>query len=150
MTAQEAFTKMLRQEVAPALRRLGFKGSGQRYELPSETHWAIVGFQKFSWSDRDRVEFTLNVQVIGRNEWERARAEQPYLGVKPSANAYGGVGWEKRVADIVPGHSAGDLTWTVTAGAPTEPLAGDVVAMIADYVVPAIRRRIERERPHPG
>lgn len=38
MTAQEAFIRMLKEEIAPALRRLGFKGSGQRFELRSDTH----------------------------------------------------------------------------------------------------------------
>jgi Domain of unknown function (DUF4304) len=142
VTAQEAFRKMLKEEVAPALRRLGFKGSGQRYELPSETHWAIVGFQKFTWSDQDRVDFTVNVTVTDRDEWEHARKERPYLTARPSANVGAGVGWEKRIADIVPADR--DLIWTVIAGQPTEPVAGDVVSVLADHVIPAVRRRIER------
>ena len=150
MTAQEAFTKMLRQEVAPALRRLGFKGSGQRYELPSETHWVVIGFQKFTWSDQRRVEFTVNVTVVDRDEWDRARAERPYLTAKPSASVYEDVGWEQRIAALVPDRTDGDLTWIVTAGAPTEPVAGDVVALIADHVLPAVRHRIERERRRRG
>jgi hypothetical protein len=148
VTAQEAFTKMMKQEIAPALRRLGFKGSSQRYELPSETHWAIVGFQKFSWSDHDRVEFTLNITVVDRAEWARAREARPYLPVRPSANVGGGVGWERRVADLVPDHRNGDLSWAVSPDFPTEAVAGDVVTAIAEHVLPAIRRRIDR-RPAP-
>ena len=67
-TAQEAFVKMMKEEIAPALRRLGFKGSGQRYELPSPTHWALLGFQKSAYSDSPEVRFTVNVTIAGRDE----------------------------------------------------------------------------------
>lgn len=145
MTAQEAFARMMKHEVAPALRRLGFKGSGQRYELPSETHWAIIGFQKFKWSNRDSVEFTLNLTVVDRDDWLRAREARRYLPARPSANVFGGVGWEARIADLVPSGTEGDYAWTVTAGLPTEPVAGDVVGAITDYVVPAMRGRIKAQ-----
>src|SRR5439155_1336209 len=68
MTAQEAFTMMVKDEIAPALRELGFKGSGQRFTLPSETHWALLGLQKFTWSDRDRVDFYRGDELVGSGE----------------------------------------------------------------------------------
>jgi uncharacterized protein DUF4304 len=142
VTAQEAFTKMLKQEVAPALRRLGFKGSGQRYELPSDTHWAIIGFQKFTWSDQERVEFTLNITVAGKDEWAHAREKRPYLSAKPSANTRGGVGWEQRISDLMSENE--ERRRAVTADRPTEPVAGEVVGAIRDFAIPAIRKRIGR------
>jgi hypothetical protein len=142
MTAQEAFTKMLKEDVAPALRRLGFKGSGQRYELPSDTHWAIIGFQKFSWSNQERVEFTLNITVVGKDEWERARKKRPYLSAKPSANTGGGVGWEERIGNLTPEKE--ERRWAVAADRPTEPVAGDVVGAIRDFALPAMRKRVAR------
>jgi hypothetical protein len=144
MTAQEAFTKMLKQEVAPALRRLGFKGSGQRYELPSVTHWAIVGFQKFSWSDQQRVEFTLNITVVGKDAWARAREKRPYLSAKPSANVGGGVGWEERIGNLMPKNE--EQRWAVTPDRPTESVAGDVVGAIRDFALPAMHKRMGRTR----
>jgi Domain of unknown function (DUF4304) len=110
-TAQEAFARMMKEEIAPALRRLGFKGSGQRYELRSDTHWAIVGFQKFSWSDQGQVEFTLNLTVIGRDEWLRARERRPYLSERPQANVGAFVGWEEWIGALMPDAAAG--TWIV-------------------------------------
>ncbi len=37
--------------ISPALRTMGFKGSGGRYQLPSEDQWALLGFQKSTFSD---------------------------------------------------------------------------------------------------
>lgn len=128
--------------IAPALRRLGFKGSGQRYELPSDTHWAIVGFQKFSWSDQDKVEFTLNLTVTGRDEWMRARERRRHLSERPQANAGAFVGWEERIGALMP-DDAGE-TWIVTGDLPTEPVAGQVVAAVERFVLPAMRARISR------
>jgi hypothetical protein len=56
--AQEASKEMLQSTIAPRLRALGFKGSGQVFELPDERFWALVGFQKSVSSDRSKVKFT--------------------------------------------------------------------------------------------
>ncbi len=45
-TAQEQYRIMINGVISPALRSLGLKGSGGRYELPSVTHWALLDFQK--------------------------------------------------------------------------------------------------------
>jgi hypothetical protein len=63
-TAQVVFERMLREEVAPALRELGLRGSGQRFRLPSESHWALLAFQKSQWSDADEIRFTVNVMTV--------------------------------------------------------------------------------------
>jgi Domain of unknown function (DUF4304) len=55
VTAQEAFTMMVKEQIAPALRELGFKGSGQRFTLPDDEHWALIGLQKFTWSNREAM-----------------------------------------------------------------------------------------------
>lgn len=49
---------MLRNNLAPALRALGFKGSGQIYTLPDEDCWALVGIQRSQFSDRYDLRFT--------------------------------------------------------------------------------------------
>jgi hypothetical protein len=66
VTAQETYREMMKTQVAPALRGLGFKGSGQNYELPSPGHWAMLGFQKSAWSDASALRFTVNVLVVSR------------------------------------------------------------------------------------
>jgi hypothetical protein len=42
MAAQDDYREMIRDHIAPALREMGFKGSGQNYALPSETHWGVA------------------------------------------------------------------------------------------------------------
>jgi hypothetical protein len=37
-TALDIFRVMMREEIAAELRRMGFKGSGQSFTLPLETH----------------------------------------------------------------------------------------------------------------
>ena len=73
LTAQEMFRAMVRDQVAPALRDLGFKGSGQVYLLPSETHWAMLSFQKSASSDAASVRFAVNFDVTTKQEWEHRR-----------------------------------------------------------------------------
>ena len=140
MTAQDAFARMMKHEIAPALRRLGFKGSGQRYELPWEAGWAILGFQKSTSSGAERVKFTINVTVVSGDEWARARKERPYLPERPSANTYEDVGWETRVGALIPG-AGGDRWWSVSADSPTEPVAAEAVEAVKEYVLPPMRAR---------
>jgi hypothetical protein len=59
---------MIREHVAPALREMGFKGSGQNYSLPSETHWVSLWFQKSAYSDALRIRFTVHLLVVGKDE----------------------------------------------------------------------------------
>src|SRR5712691_6087251 len=96
---------MLREDVAPSLRRLGLKGSGQVYTIPSSTHWAIVAFQKSAYSDADLVRFTLNLTVARKDEWAAAYAEkQPVIGRRPMPNTYVPVGssWHSRIGHLMP------------------------------------------------
>jgi hypothetical protein len=139
-TAQEAFARMVKEEIAPGLRRMGFKGSGQRYELPSETHWAMLSFQKSAFSDSDDVRFTINLKVIGREEWQRARQERSYLGERPSPSVFANVGWESRIGRLLPGDR--DQWWTVTADGPTEPVAREILEAVKEFAFPAMIERM--------
>uniref|UniRef100_UPI003A8AB972 DUF4304 domain-containing protein n=1 Tax=Streptomyces sp. Agncl-13 TaxID=3400628 RepID=UPI003A8AB972 len=65
-TAQQAFASLMRARIAPGLRALGFKGSGQTYELPHLETWALIGFQKAAHKTAGQVEFTLNVTVADK------------------------------------------------------------------------------------
>src|SRR5215203_3046681 len=88
-TAQAVFKTMLRDQVAPRLRELGFEGSRQNFSLPSETHYALLAFQKSDFSDKSAVRFTVNLTVVGREDWEqgsrRAWPDQPLR--PPQANS---------------------------------------------------------------
>jgi Domain of unknown function (DUF4304) len=69
-TARDAFKAMLQTEIAPTLRELGLRGSGQNVELPSLNCWVLLNFQKSAWGDRSDAEFTINLTVINRVEWQ--------------------------------------------------------------------------------
>jgi Domain of unknown function (DUF4304) len=139
MTAQEAFTTMVKEQIAPALRELGFKGSGQRFVLPSETDWAQIGLQKFTRSNRDFVDFTANVTVVSRDVWDTERAEQPHLPKQPAPNIYYGTyAWQTRIGDLVPERR--EKVWRVDPDRPTEPVAEEFVAAIRDHALPAMRK----------
>ena len=148
MTAQETFSTMMRSRIAPALRKLGLKGSGQTFQLPSDECWALLGFQRSQWSDAGHAKFTVNVTVASREAWERARAQRSYLNERPSPNTfYGTFVWQQRIGALMPGGE--DCWWNVRGGAETSAVASAVVDAIREYALPAMRdemRRVESNR----
>jgi hypothetical protein len=54
--AQETYADLVKGQISPELRVLGFKGSGGRYSLPSSTCWALLSFQKSAYSDATEVQ----------------------------------------------------------------------------------------------
>jgi hypothetical protein len=140
-TAQETYGELLKKRVAPALRELGFKGSGQNYRLPSDDYWALLGFQKSTSSDASRVRFTANVLVVSRADWDAVREERPRLPERPTATTFWGTFvWQKRIGELLPGGE--DLWWEVAAGVGASELADAVIWAVQDYVLPAMRRRM--------
>jgi hypothetical protein len=150
-SAQEAFRRMMSEQVAPKLRALGFKGSGQRFTLPSESHWAILGFQRSAWGDSKKGQFTINLTVVSKEAWEASRTERPYRGAAPQPNAFEGVpAWEERIGSLIPGDL--DRWWEVRGGGPTEQVAAEVLSVIEEYALPEMRRQIagspDARHPH--
>lgn len=144
-TAQDSFKAMLREEIGPALRELGFKGSGQRFELPSDRYWALIGFQRSAWSDSAEVRFTINVTVASRSGWAEARSTRPFLGERPAPNAIYSAPtiamqdyvWQSRIGRLLPAGT--DRWWQVSAGMDARPVAAEVIGVIRDYALPAMR-----------
>ena len=133
---------MLRDELAPRLRQLGFKGSGQAFSLPDVERWITIGFQKSAWSDADSVRFTVNVTVANKAEWERMRQERTHLPAKPAPNRfYGSFVWQKRIGHLLPGGE--DQWWEVASDSSEAPkVAAAVAAAIRDHVLPAIHAHL--------
>lgn len=141
--AQERFKAMLKEHVAPALRDLGFKGSGQTFVLPNEHCYASLGFQKWKGNDAERVSFTVNVSVVPKTAW--AEFEYPRTGTTPSPNL-GYVDspvWQKRIGAFLPG--SGDVWWTLTDDSDASSAAREVVRAIEDAAVPAMLAQMERQ-----
>ena len=147
VTAQELFKVMLRDRIAPALRGLGLKGSGQEFILPSATHWALLGSQRDRYSDARGLRFTVNVNVIERGVWTRAHAAHPWIGPKPRSIVSGYAlrdselpgFWHRRIGQLM---GRDDHWWSVDTRTDTEALAGEVVNTIASHVLPRIRERM--------
>jgi hypothetical protein len=138
-SAQEAFASMLRDELAPRLRQLGLKGSGQAFTLPDDEHWAQIGIQKSQWSTVGAVRFTVNATVTHRDAWDEARKERTYLPRKPAPNTlYGEPAWSRRIGELLPGGQ--DQWWELRADA-RDPgaVAAAVADAIRDHVLPAMR-----------
>ena len=84
VAAQSIYQDIVKDSLSPALRQLGFKGSGGRYSLPCAHCWAQLGFQKSVYSDAEEVQFTANLQVVNTSDWAEARTERPYLPERPA------------------------------------------------------------------
>ena len=117
---------MIKNQVAPGLRRLGFKGSGQNYQLPSANHWAMLGFQKSDHCDSRRIYFTTNLLVVSREVWDREREQSSYMPARPTAiTSWGTFAWWRRLGEVIEGGQ--EIWWELDAGRSTEQLADAIL-----------------------
>jgi hypothetical protein len=129
VTGQEAFTTMIRDVLAPALRAAGFRGSGRRFVLPGSTTWLVVGIQKSRWNDATEVSFTVNLTAADRAAWSTARATASWLPEAPSGIAIYPVGRTIRIGALLPPDRQ-DRWWTVRGGADPTRVGEEVAAAI--------------------
>jgi hypothetical protein len=134
-TAQDEYKRMLREEIAPALRRLGLKGSGGNFVLPHPDRYLLIGFQGSSSNTTEAVRFTVNLAVINRNAWEQGW--QPWWG-KPSATTEGPVGTYMRLGQLMPEQN--DVWWGLAPGTDTAALAAEVVQAVEQFGLPGLRQ----------
>lgn len=160
-TAQDRFKRHLRDDIAPALRREGLRGSGTSYVLPNPTVWAQVGFQKSMSSSTDVVRFTINLKVTDKASWDEQRRDHsavkdtPPLGIdpdawnarrleesyyppRPAANTLG-YGRYKRIGQLLP--SPGDQWWDLTVDNADE-VIGIALHALLTYGLPWLRREV--------
>jgi hypothetical protein len=141
MTAQDDYREMIREHVAPALREMGFKGSGQNYSLPSETHWVSLWFQKSTYSDALQIRFTVHLLVVGKDEWEAMREANDRLPERPRG-FYGAparswtVSYRPRPKEAPDGWT--QIWWELEADQPIEPLATLVISTVRNEALPRI------------
>lgn len=101
--AQARFKAWTNEHLAPGLRRLGFKGSGQTFSLPDDECWVLLGVQKSTSSTARQVKFTLNLSVANRQLWSDLRQWQHYwLAAKPSANVTSPGQQSRRIGNLLP------------------------------------------------
>lgn len=140
---------MLREDIAPALRELGFKGSGKRFTLPSAVYFAAIGIQSSVASTGDRVKFTLNLSVVPKETWNLARAADGSLPATPSPNvAYerSASQWWERIGILAYGS---DQWWELDCrlGNQRDRVAKGIIAAVHDFGLPALRAQM---RPVPS
>ena len=141
MTAQDAFKRMMSDCVVPLLRSHRYRGSGQRFWLPNESHHAGFGVQKRNSSTGLAVRFTANLVVVGRREWEDFLIQHPYHPERPSPNTYAPrpAMW-KRIGEIMPGGQ--DKWWTISEGDGEDRTASEFTEAVAAYAIPFIETHI--------
>ncbi|WP_273652068.1 DUF4304 domain-containing protein [Cellulomonas fimi] len=133
--AKDVYQRILRDEIGPALRAVGARGSSGRFAMPSATHWAQLTFQKSSWNEADALAFTINLLVIRRDAWASIVARDPWMGKEPSATSHiGPPAAQTRIGFLRPAGT--DHWWELTTGAPVEPVLDEVMSDIFCLALP--------------
>jgi hypothetical protein len=140
LTQQQVYDRLMRSSFAPALRKVGMKGSGGRFELPSQPYWVQLGFQKSAFSGSDSVTFTVNLSVISRQKWAEQVAADPALGSRPAPSVdYGSWCEWARIGELMSGGE--DHWWWLNRGQDPTPVAAHVVTTLLDVAVPWLAAR---------
>ncbi len=142
VTSQERYKTMIDATISPRLRELGLKGSGGKYELTSKTHWALLGFQKSVYSDRQAIRFTVNLVAVTREAWEHGVEEHPHWGKRTSS---GGMIYGAAVPIVRIGQAAGreDIWWEFRAVDDIEATAAEVRADIEEFGLPWLHEHMQ-------
>jgi hypothetical protein len=145
LTAQHIYAAMLRAEIAPRVRALGFKGSGPAFVLPDEDWWLIVAFQKDRYSRADCVRFTVNLTVANKQAWAADRAYEPSLPIRPSGNTQYSPDTARviRLGNLLPPRRE-DRWWEVGPRRPSKPAATRVADAIERVALPWLRQEARR------
>jgi hypothetical protein len=145
VTAQALYDALVKDTLSPALRALGFKGSGGRYSMPCSDCWALLGLQKSAYSDAADVQFTINLLVANKSAWGAARQERHQLPERPTATTlYGEPASQMRIGELTP--EGADKWWRVHSRAHTAAVGNDVVHDIREYALPWLRHQIQERR----
>ena len=145
--AQERFKTVARDRWAPALRDLGFQGSGKVFTLFDQHDWAMLGFQTSTASTSEVAKFTINLMVVGKEDWERERHEHPWYSARPSPNTVAAHRYQQRLGPLTHGH---DHWWRLLGdGSNEEEVVSEVINAIRDHAMPALRAEISDKSPGP-
>ena len=140
-SAQEIYATMIKHVVSPALRAQGLVGSGGRYSIRSDTHWAMLGFQKSSYSDHAEVRFTVNLNVVNRAAWDALVREKPYYGPRMAPTVhYGEPVRSARIGELE--DTPQDIWWRVFVGQDMPALQEDLLGDLIDVGIPWLRHQI--------
>jgi hypothetical protein len=121
-TAQEAYRRMLREYIAPPLRELGFRRGPSlgAFRLETAAHACEVRFKKSRGSTAQQVSFWADLHTSD------LKTEFVY--------------WKWPLQSLAPELLIG---WTLEAGRPAEPVAGEVLRVFRSYGWPAIQAALD-------
>jgi hypothetical protein len=141
LTAQEVYAQLMKDRIAPLLRTNGLIGSGGRFSLKSETHWALLGFQKSAYSDRSEVRFTVNVLVVRRDEWNELVVREPHHGPNPTPTiTYPAPVRNERIGQLT--EDRADKWWRINPGQDLGLLMSDLQSDLLESALPWMRQQI--------
>jgi hypothetical protein len=149
VNAPKLFEQMLKDQIAPALRELGMRGSGQHFRVPNDNgDFAQLGFQKASGNTANVCRFTVNTAFYGGQTWQQARDRESWLPAAPTATSIFPVeGWQQRVGFLM--ESPHDHWWTIRTAEDVPAIADHVIALVRDAVLPQLRARLAGSEPPP-
>ena len=114
--------RFVRDRFAPALRELGFKGSGNRYHVGFGDRVGYLGIKRHPGNTRVHVNFTV---ALAADSW-----------------------WDE-LGHVLPEHR--NVWWRLPAAANTDELLDDLVSSIREYGLPALQAAVENPPPaHQG
>lgn len=142
-SAQDAFTRMVKESLWPRLREVGFTGSGLTFKWPEPDAYMMIGLQKSTSSMKDSVKFTANVSVTTKARWAEMRSESSYLSEKPSPNTLPW-GWGTRIGHLLPAGT--DKWWELRSGESWKPIADEVLEAIEHYALPRMLSELAARR----
>jgi hypothetical protein len=120
-SASDLLRDLLRNEISPALRTLGMKGSAGRYRLERGPSSGLLEIQKRSGGSRRLCEFTFNLSAEESSDPKRVG---------------GFTYWTARIGEVLP--ERGDTWWVLPSHADIESLRQDLVRALRDHAFVAL------------
>lgn len=140
-------SRLLKTVWGPALRDLGFTGSGKMWTLPDEQDWAMLSFQASQTSTGDAVFFAINLLVVGKSSWDEARAENGYCSMRPSPNTIARHRYMQRAGHLTHGE---DHWWELAGdGSNEHEVCEEVLRCLRDVIVPKLKCEMVDQSPGP-
>jgi hypothetical protein len=140
------YRTFLRERIAPALRLLGLRGSGNVFLLPHEGCWALVGFQASEhWARAGIVKFTINLTVANKAAWDVMRTQKLWYPARPPANSSSGMSPAEdiRIGSLIPvSATMHDRWWTIDDEHTSDEVADEVIAAVRDHGIPWLKSRV--------
>jgi hypothetical protein len=120
-SASDLLRDLLRDEISPALRALGMKGSAGKYRLERGPNRGLLEIQKHAGRSRRLCEFTFNLS-----------AEESSHPTGVGGFTY----WTARIGEVLP--ERGDTWWVLPAHSDTESLRQDLLRALGDHAFVAL------------